>query len=105
MLNKRTLLELLWGVVIEDPAALAMRLDAAKSKNKYWASSEWIFIKDIEVRLKGMHKEMSRGNFDPNTDVVGLILSEKSAEQIADPWVSESIAVCRQSLNELSNPE
>lgn len=60
MIKKKELLEVLWGVVNESPDSLKIRKDAAINKNKYWRVDEWIYVKDIEVSLTMLMKEIKK---------------------------------------------
>lgn len=106
MIPKRELLDMLWGVVNEDPAAIALRTDAAKQKDKYWRSDEWIYIKDIEVSLKSINRAIMEKSVSLPVSIQDLIFSGLGEDQFSEnKWVLQKINDCRENMKVISNPD
>lgn len=106
MISKKSVLEMLWGAINEHPEALKLRHDAAKNKNKYWSSDEWIYIKDTEVSLKMLSKEITKYDLDHIQNIYDLICRGVGVEQfLENSWAIEKINDCRKNLKMLSNPD
>lgn len=106
MLSKTELLDFLWDVVNEQPEALATRSIAAKEKNKYWKADEWIYIKDTEVALKMLLKDLRKSNLTFTGSISGVILNGVDEEVFSkSEWALEKIKECRSNMQLISNPD
>jgi len=106
MISKAELLELLWGVVNESPEALKIRGIAAKEKDTYWKSDEWIYIKDTEVSLKMILKEIKKSELIFDGKISELILDGKDEDSFSgSEWILEKIRECRANMKTISNPD
>jgi len=106
MISKKNLLDFLWDVVNEKPEALATRSVAAKEKNKYWKADEWIYIKDTEVALKMLLKDLKKANLTFAGSISGVILDGTGEEFFSrSEWALEKIKECRSNMRLISNPD
>lgn len=96
------LVEFMVGFLAGDPESVRRMQDAYKGACKIWEQSEWIFIKDLEMCLKGINKVLTDSGFSSLSDVGNFILSDSDASAIKNAWVRNKIVECRCSLAELN---
>lgn len=106
MISKGGLLDLLWGVVNENAEALKIRNVAAKKKDAYWKAGEWIYIKNTEVSLKMILKEIKKSELIFDGKISELILDGKGEDCFLESeWALAKIRECRANMKAISNPD
>ncbi len=100
-ITKEALVEFLVHFVQGDADSEKMMEAAYKGTPKVWEKSEWIFVKDIEMCLKGINKIINDSGFENLEEVGRFILSDSDEYLIRNPWVRERVVECRNSLAEL----
>lgn len=106
MISKIKLLDFLWGVANEQPEALVTRSVAAKEKNTYWKEDEWIYIKDTEVALKMLFKDLKKSKLTFEGSIASVILDGTDEEFFSkSEWALEKIRECRSNMELISNPD
>ncbi|MGK0173906.1 MAG: hypothetical protein ACI9AT_000268 [Ulvibacter sp.] len=103
-MKKKDLVEFLIGFIGGD-SECAKKMEAAyKRSQPIWEREEWIYVKDVEMSLKGIHKTLETSGFSSLHQVGEFILSGKDEKSVENNWVRERIADCRRSLSELDFP-
>lgn len=106
MISKKELLDLLWGVANDKPEALEIRNIAAKDKGRFWKSDEWIYIKDTEVALKMIFKELKKSEVTFDGSMSSLILHGSGEDLfLQSNWALAKIRECRENMQHISNPD
>lgn len=99
--TKEELVEFLVRFVQGDSESERMMEAAYKGTKKIWEKNEWIFVKDVEMCLKGINKILSDSGFANLRDVGRFILSDSDENLIKNDWVRDRVVECRNSLSEL----
>lgn len=103
MLSKTRLLTFLWQLTNEFPDAIEKIKNARKLN--YWNDDEWIYIKDTEVALKMLKKEMKNMGLDLRVDIVDMIIGGAGEEVFkTNKFACDKILECRENLKIISNP-
>jgi hypothetical protein len=100
-ITNEALVEFLIRFIEGDSDSERMMEDAYKGTKKIWEKNEWIFVKDIEMCLKGIKKTLSTSGFSRLSEVGQFILSNNDLNSVQNVWVRERIKECRSSLAEL----
>ncbi len=102
IISRDHFIELVIGFLEGDEECARAMADAYTKKKPIWEKDEWIYVKDIEMCLKGIYKIHKKGGFDDFRSVKRLILDEEDrTESISDCWIRERIRDCRTSLEGL----
>lgn len=107
MLTKSQLVKMLYRAFKGEPKYITMRLDAAKNKNLYWNHDDWMYVKDLEVSLKKLHRELSKKNIDDLFDVENIIFKDDftSPGFCLDVCIFELLASSKNALENIENPD
>lgn len=104
-LSKSEFIDVLIGFVEGDEACVKVMEAAYTKKQPIWAKDEWIYVKDIEMSLKGIYKIYKRGDFENFRSVRDYILSsEDQTALVSDSWARDRLRDCRVSLENISLP-
>lgn len=101
-ISNEALIEFLICFIEGDSESERLMEDAYKGTKKIWEKREWIFVKDIEMCLKGINKTLSTSGFSSLSEAGRFILSDDDVSLVQDVWVRERVIECRNSLSELS---
>lgn len=100
-ITNEALIEFLVCFIEGNPDNERMMEEAYRGTKKIWEKDEWIFVKDVEMCLKGINKTLSTSGFTCLADAGRFILSDADASVVQNTWVRERIIECRSSLAEL----
>jgi hypothetical protein len=100
-INKKDFVEFLIGFIGGDPECEKMMEAAYKRSQPIWEREEWIYVKDVEMSLKGINKTLETSGFSSLFEVGEFILGGKDEKSVENNWARERIADCRRSLSEL----
>jgi hypothetical protein len=102
LISKTDFLDLILAVLNNDTIAVKRMELAHKRQDPIWENAEWIYVKDTEVCLKGLHKLHQDGKFNQFINIQQLILDANiSLDEIDSDCIKSKIIDCRNNLMEL----
>jgi len=102
-ITNEALVEFLVCFIEGDADSERMMEEAYRGTKKIWEKEEWIFVKDVEMCLKGINKTLLTSGFTSLADAGRFILSGADVSVVQNTWVRERIIECRSFLRELGS--
>ncbi|OZG69959.1 hypothetical protein BTA51_28535 [Hahella sp. CCB-MM4] len=104
MINKRELVKMLWGAINNDPKYMDDRRIASTNKNSFWKEDEWIWVKNIEMLLRKIRKEVDKCHASSDFDLVEVVVGCSVDENI-DEYIGGLLVEVKESLKNITNPD